>query len=332
MTKDKWSTLSMKDRAELIRLGVQNGVTSIEDIRETYNKYATGGPLKDSYNDPEEYYDYATAREIGEDVMYDKRTKHWMSRDPRTGMILKNPNHPTFNKSIEVDRNLGYDVYKDIETGRYYTLNDIDYISSKRKPFLHPVSEEFNKVNEYSKQDLKADIERYKRNWDDEFLDKVYDVISNEEAVGFPAKAIAYAIETESSFDPYASNSKTTASGPLQITRGTLQSIYGKSEGDKAYKQYRDRTRSNSDMSMDLDSLLRKTNRRIKSERGNMGYGRLKVNLLAPNSALDNPIKDYIYDTSLTPSQRSKLQRGVSTYRDLANIYDEEFNEARNKQ
>lgn len=138
MTKDKWSTLSMKDRAELISLGVQNGVTNIADIKETYNKYATGGPLKDSYNDPEEYYDYVTAKEVGEDIMYDEESKHWMSRDPRTGLVLKNPEHPTFNKSINVDKEQGYNLYKDILSGRYYTLQDSDLVLHPRRLFLKP--------------------------------------------------------------------------------------------------------------------------------------------------------------------------------------------------
>ena len=38
-----WSDLSMKDRAAYIKLGVENGITNLEIIRSTYNKYADGG-------------------------------------------------------------------------------------------------------------------------------------------------------------------------------------------------------------------------------------------------------------------------------------------------
>lgn len=43
-----WNKLSMKDRAEYIKLGVANGITSLDEIRSTYNKYAEGGE-KDSW-------------------------------------------------------------------------------------------------------------------------------------------------------------------------------------------------------------------------------------------------------------------------------------------
>ena len=39
-----WDKLSMADRAKYIKLAVQNGVTSLGDIREVYNKYSEGGP------------------------------------------------------------------------------------------------------------------------------------------------------------------------------------------------------------------------------------------------------------------------------------------------
>lgn len=38
-----WNKLSMKDRAEYIKLGVANGITDLSTIRGAYNKYAEGG-------------------------------------------------------------------------------------------------------------------------------------------------------------------------------------------------------------------------------------------------------------------------------------------------
>ena len=42
--KTRWDVLSMKDRASLIKLYIQNGYTSIEDIKKHYNKFDNGGP------------------------------------------------------------------------------------------------------------------------------------------------------------------------------------------------------------------------------------------------------------------------------------------------
>ena len=38
-----WNDLSMADRAKYIKLAVQNKVTSLSDIIDTYNVYANGG-------------------------------------------------------------------------------------------------------------------------------------------------------------------------------------------------------------------------------------------------------------------------------------------------
>lgn len=40
---DKWSALSMKERADLFKLYVNNGITNIRDIRKHYNSFGDGG-------------------------------------------------------------------------------------------------------------------------------------------------------------------------------------------------------------------------------------------------------------------------------------------------
>lgn len=41
-----WKDLTMSEKAALIKLGVDNGVTNLSDIRDSYNTYAGGGPIK----------------------------------------------------------------------------------------------------------------------------------------------------------------------------------------------------------------------------------------------------------------------------------------------
>lgn len=43
-----WKDLSLNEKAELIKLAVNNGITDLSTIRDTYNKYAEGGPLDGS--------------------------------------------------------------------------------------------------------------------------------------------------------------------------------------------------------------------------------------------------------------------------------------------
>lgn len=95
---------------------------------------AYGGPLKDEYDNPDQYYDYITAEEAG--GMYDEKSKHWASRDPRTGMILKNPKHPTFAQAIREDQSSGYAPFIDVSTGRYFTLRPEEYSTAPNKHTL----------------------------------------------------------------------------------------------------------------------------------------------------------------------------------------------------
>jgi hypothetical protein len=68
--------------------------------------------------DPEgSEYDYRTAQDAG---LKPDADGHWSSRDPRSGMLLKGRGHPTFDKGVEADRALGYELEK--RGGRYYTL------------------------------------------------------------------------------------------------------------------------------------------------------------------------------------------------------------------
>lgn len=106
--------------------------------QEYRNKYAGGGPLRDEYDNPEQYYDYNTAEEVG--GMYDPKSKHWSSRDPRTGMILKNPKHPTFTMAIKEDQSSGYAPFIDVSTGRYFTLNPEEYATAPNKLTLRKVN------------------------------------------------------------------------------------------------------------------------------------------------------------------------------------------------
>lgn len=65
--------------------------------------------------DPEgDGYDYETAKAAG---LAPDETGHWPSRDPRTGVLLKGRQHPTFQKGVDEDQKLGYAMSK--KDGRY---------------------------------------------------------------------------------------------------------------------------------------------------------------------------------------------------------------------
>lgn len=49
--KDRWSSLSMKDKAELIKLYISNGISNIGAIRDSYNSFGDGGDTEPLYYD-----------------------------------------------------------------------------------------------------------------------------------------------------------------------------------------------------------------------------------------------------------------------------------------
>ncbi len=91
-------------------------------------------------------YDYDTAIKYG---ITPDETGHFPSRVPETGQLLKGRNHPTFNKTIEGEKNAGYEIYKGND-GRYYSKP----IKSKIKPGEIAVMPEQTIIGERGKRPL----------------------------------------------------------------------------------------------------------------------------------------------------------------------------------
>ena len=98
-----WDELSLRDKAEFIKVGVRNGLTSISDIKEQYNKFqeinASAGNLVKVINentkqevylgDPSHNYDFTQSEEWADaHGYYPDNRGH---RDDR----VKKPSHPT---------------------------------------------------------------------------------------------------------------------------------------------------------------------------------------------------------------------------------------------
>ena len=159
----------------------------------------------------------------------------------------------------------------------------------------------------------------YTKWWNKEDVDYLYSRLGD---TGFTPEAVMYALGTESGYNPYAKSKISSAIGLGQLTKGTLKSMYPNSWED-IYDQYINEERGIRNVIDDAISNLSRINKNITSERDNLGYGRLKVNLLAPNSSLDSRISGVILK-SLTKEQKKKVTDNF-TYRDLMKMYQEEF-------
>ena len=65
-------------------------------------------------------YDMETAVAAG--MTRDPVTKHWGSREPKSGLVLKGMEHKTYGEAVEVDRKAGYEHYLGSDKGRIYSL------------------------------------------------------------------------------------------------------------------------------------------------------------------------------------------------------------------
>ena len=62
-------------------------------------------------------YDMETAKKYG--LKPDKKTKHWQSREPTTGLLLKGRKHKTWGLLEQGEKEAGYEIYR--KDGRYYS-------------------------------------------------------------------------------------------------------------------------------------------------------------------------------------------------------------------
>ena len=69
-------------------------------------------------------YDLEGAYKAGLDAVLDEETGeyHLPSRDPETGLLLKMPNHPTYQQMLDEEKALGYKTYE--KDGRMYSEQD----------------------------------------------------------------------------------------------------------------------------------------------------------------------------------------------------------------
>lgn len=88
-------------------------------------------PLVEKFNPEGDSYDYQIAIDSGGSA---DESGHWSSIDPRTGMVLKGRNHPTWDLTVEEETKLGNTIIK-ADDGRYYSIKLPRYMS-EAKPIL----------------------------------------------------------------------------------------------------------------------------------------------------------------------------------------------------
>lgn len=135
-----WDSLSYRDKAEMMKVAIDNGITTLPEIRKAYNEFAKGGRMNWTMQDEAGYrywrsklprnlretndndYDMRAAYKAGMEPQWNNEDKsyHLGSRDPQSGRILKSAHHPTFLKALLTDASMRYYPTMD-NNGNTYT-------------------------------------------------------------------------------------------------------------------------------------------------------------------------------------------------------------------
>ena len=92
-------------------------------------KAKSGVPLRNEFSTPGDWYDYS-----GSDYI-PSGDEHWPSRNPKTGLLLKHPNHDTYYEMLKSEKKLGYKLYEDAH-GREYSFNELERMTKGLAPWF----------------------------------------------------------------------------------------------------------------------------------------------------------------------------------------------------
>lgn len=173
------------------------------------------------------------------------------------------------------------------------------------------------KNNEYA---ATKDIENFakSRDYSENHLKELADSIKNTE---FNYPTVLHLINGETSFEIFPNNNASSAQGPFQLLESTIKRLYPKNYA-QIINEYRNKSRNFSDILHDGMVMFREHAKRIKD--GDRSYGRLKVNHLAPYSSQTDTISATAWK-SIKNDIKKKLIFGKSTYQDLTDAYNEEY-------
>lgn len=211
---NQWDNLSMNEKAEMMKVAVSRGLTSLPEIKQAYNEFAKGGTLKDwTVEDEVGYrhwrsklpknlrdtkdsdYDMRAAYKAGAKPLWNDEDKayHLQSRDPESGRILKAGHHPTYMEALMMDAKEGYYPHTDKE-GHTYTQQYLD---------LHPQYSPSRQV-EVPYRAFGGNIFGYggKKNDGTSNAERAMNYLLNRGMSATGAAAIVGTLQAESNLDP----------------------------------------------------------------------------------------------------------------------------------
>lgn len=107
---NKWDSLSIKDKADLMKLYIKNGISNLEEIRSHYNKFVTGGYTEGNEEQNKELD--IIEKEVKERNDFAKKVADYYKTDTtRQKAAITTLNHRTNLSRYKQDRNYALDWY-----------------------------------------------------------------------------------------------------------------------------------------------------------------------------------------------------------------------------
>lgn len=318
-----WKDLNIRQKADLMGLMIRNGVSSVPEMADIYNSvyvHKDGGSI---HIKPSKRGTFTAAAEKRGKSVQAFASQVLANKENYSPAMVKKAVFAHNAKSWKHDDG-GYNWTPDNPVPEVYPLeiNPEFKLSASSNPYTF---DDFKAALLTPERRLQWKIQGFS-GYSDEDLRYLYERIPD---AGWDPRVTAHALDSETGFNPYNNSKVSSAVGLAQLTKDELKRMYPDTYKE-VHQAYVNKERSIRDNIDDFVSHYKYLHDRISTELDNMGYGRLKVNLLAKNAALDSPVSEAVWKNSLTKSQKKLITPGVSTYRDLMKMYDAEFNQ-RNK-
>lgn len=131
--KDRWSALSMTERADLIKLYVDSGITSLDIIKKDYNSFAPGGPIEtDEYGYPADI----TPAVVEAD--YPRENEVWKRADASTADIIQRLKQGSSRATIPDHENPRMVATHKMMSAGNYVVGNVQNINGQLFDFTDP--------------------------------------------------------------------------------------------------------------------------------------------------------------------------------------------------
>lgn len=221
---NKWDSLSIKDKADLMKLYTKNGINNLEEIRSHYNKFATGGNTEEEENTVLTREEYITQRL--EEARLKALEKSRTRTIPKSPIIINEESEEEHNakrklftenigklqdrlKQLETQKALGIFVDKQIDNTKKNIKTYQDWLSKPYEKYKKGASCIYTATDNYGNEYLVSGNKTFASNPQKYGFKKIEKTkiepgdLVQDVSQGYPSHAMIYNGKNESGFDTF---------------------------------------------------------------------------------------------------------------------------------